>query len=129
MPLYGVRQAGSNPDLTKNLTAVGPGESYVLLNGTESLSGPTASVAFARGAQGSDDAGMTFSASGMTPSGTIDIQVANEDSNANYTTVNSIVCDANGNGSSLDVGRSAFYRVDPGAEGSPTPGVKVIVQR
>ena len=130
MPLYGVPQAGSNPDLSKNLSDVQPGTSYVLLDGTEDFSGEvTASVAFARGAQGSSDSGMQFSASGGTPSGTIDIQVANEDEDELYTTVNSIVLDANGNGSSLDWGRSAFYRVVPGAEESPASGLIVRVQR
>ncbi len=130
MPLYGQLQPGSNPDMSKNVVCVNVGDSYTLLNGTEDLSGEsTASVAFARGAQGSDDGGMSFSASGMTPNGTIDIQVANENEDELYTTVNGISCDANGNGSSWDAGRSAFYRVDPGAEGSPASGVRVIVQR
>ncbi len=130
MPLYGVFQAGSNPDLSKNLSDVCPGTSYVLLDGTEDISSEaTASVAFARGTQGSTDAGMSFSASGGTPSGTVDIQVANEDEDDLYTTVNTIALDANGNGSALDIGRSAFYRVVPGGVGSPATGVRVRVQR
>ncbi len=130
MPLYGVPQAGSNSDLSKNLTDVQPGTSYVLLDGTEDISEETpASVAFARGTQGSTDGGMNFSASGGVPDTTIDIQVANEDEDEFYTTVNSIVLDASGNGSSLDLGRSAFYRVVPGGVGSPVTGVRVRVQR
>ncbi len=46
MPLYGTPQSGSNSDLSKNLTDVQPGTSYVLLDGTEDISDETpASVA------------------------------------------------------------------------------------
>ncbi len=130
MPLYGVPQAGSNSDLGKNLSDVCPGQSYVLLDGTEDFSEITASVAFARGTQGSTDAGMSFHASGMPPGGSVNIEVANEDDNALYTVVNAIVADANGNGSALDIGRSAFYRVAPiDGDSSPAIGVRVRVQR
>ncbi len=131
MPLYGIRQAGSNPDLTKNLSDVAPGTSYVLLDGTESIdSGHKASVAFARGTQGSDDAGMSFAASGVPTGGTVSIQASNVDDDSMYTEVNLITPDANGNGSALDIGRSAFYRVVPlNSDSSPQTGVKVRVQR
>lgn len=130
MPLYGVPQAGSNSDLSKNLSDVQPGTSYVLLDGTEDFSEIFASVAFARGTQGSTDAGMSFSASGIPPGGSVDIQVANEDDDSLYTTVNSIVPDVNGNGSALDLGRSAFYRVAPiDSDSSPVGGIRVRVQR
>ena len=130
MPLYGIRQSGSNPDATKNLSDVAPGTSYVLLDGTEDFSEVFTSVAFARGTQGSDDAGMSFSASGIPSGGSVSIQAANEDTDALYTEVNSITPDANGNGSALDIGRSAFYRVEPlNSDSSPTAGVRVRVQR
>jgi hypothetical protein len=130
MPLYGAFQAGSNPDLSKNLSDVQPGTSYVLLDGTEDFSEVFASVAFARGTQGSTDAGMSFSASGMPPGGSVNIEVANEDDGSLYTVVNSISADGNGNGSTIDIGRSAFYRVAPIDSGSsPAAGVRVRVQR
>ena len=130
--LYGAPQAGSNRDLSKNLSDVCPGRSYVLLDGTESIdSGHPASVAFARGTQGSTDAGMTFYASGLN-GGSVNIQGANEDIDAMYANVNTIVDDGSGNGvgGTTDAGRSAFYRVVPvGSDSSPETGVRVTVQR
>lgn len=129
MPLYGVPQAGSNPDLTKNLTDVCPGQSYTLLDGTEVFGDVTASVAFARGTQGSGDNGTSFFASGGAAGGQVDIEAANVDEDAFYTVVNSISLDANGNGAATDVGRAAFYRVKASLSGSPETGVTVIAQR
>jgi hypothetical protein len=130
MPLYGVFQAGSNPDLSKNLSDVQPGQSYVLLDGTEDIAAETpASVAFARGTQGSDDNGISFFASGGTPGSQVSIQAAAEDEDQFYTEVNSISLDANGNGAATDVGRAAFYRVAPTESSSPVTGIRVIAQR
>ena len=132
MPLYGAFQAGSNPDLSKNLSSVEPGRFYVLLDGTEAITAETpASVAFARGMMGSTDAGMTFQASGLN-GGSVNVQGSNEDVDALYANVNTIVDDGTGNGTGLttDAGRSAFYRVAPvGADSSPETGVRVTVQR
>ncbi len=133
MPLYGIPQAGSNPDLSKNLSDVTVGTSYVLLDGTEDIAAETpASVAFARGTQGSSDNGMTFFASGMGAGGSVNVQAANEDVDALYANVNTIVDDGSGNGvgGTTDVGRAAFYRVVPvGGDSSPATGVRVRVQR
>lgn len=127
--LYGTPQAGSNPDLTKNLTDVCPGQSYTLLDGTEDFGEVTASVAFARGTQGSGDNGISFFASGGASGGSVSIEAANEDLDTHYTEVGSISLDANGNGAYTDVGRAAFYRVKASLSGSPESGVKVIAQR
>jgi|SRR5689334_738857 len=130
MPLYGINQAGSNPDLSKNLTCVNVGDSYTLLDGTESISGDAPkSVAFARGEQGSGDNGMSFFASGMASTGSVDIEASNADVDALYTVVGSISPDANGNGAYTDVGRAAFYRVAPLDNSSPATGITVTVQR
>lgn len=130
MPLYGAFQAGSNPDMSKNLTDVCPGQSYTLLDGTEDFSGEVmASVAFARGTQGSGDNGISFFASGGASGGSVSVEAANEDIDSHYTEVNQISLDANGNGACTDVGRAAFYRVVPTLGGSPESGVTVIAQR
>jgi hypothetical protein len=133
MALYGVFQAGSNSNLSKNLSDVCPGQSYVLLDGTEAIDGShPASVAFARGTQGSTDAGMSFYATGMPSGGSVNIEGANEDVDASYAVVNTIVDDGSGNGvgGTTDTGRAAFYRVVPiNSSSSPTTGVKVRVQR
>jgi len=132
MPLYGVFQAGSNSDLSKNLSDVQPGQSYVLLDGTEDFSEISKSVAFARGTQGSTDAGMSFYATGIPSGGQVNIEGANEDVDASYAIVNTIVDDGSGSGAggTTDAGRSAFYRVAPiDGDSSPSTGVKVRVQR
>jgi hypothetical protein len=129
MPLYGVFQAGSNSDLSKNLSDVCPGQSYVFLDGTEDLAEVSASVAAARGTQGSSDNGGSFFASGGVAGGQVSIEGANEDVDAYYTEINSISLDANGNGAATDVGRGAFLRVAPTLSGSPETGVRVIWQR
>ena len=130
MPLYGVFQAGSNPDMSKNLTDVCPGQSYTLLDGTEDFTGEvTASVAFARGTQGSGDNGVSFYASGMSSGDSVDIQGAAEDEDAKYAYLSTITPDTNGNGAVTDVGRAAFYRVAPLNNSSPVSGIRVIAQR
>jgi hypothetical protein len=129
MPLYGVFQAGSNSDLSKNLSDVCPGQSYTLLDGTEDFGEVAASVAFARGTQGSGDNGCSFFASGGSEGDTVGIQAAAVDEDQFYTEVGSISLDANGNGAATDVGRAAFYRVTSGLSGSPVSGITVRVQR
>lgn len=129
MPLYGVPQAGSNRDSTKNLTCVNVGDSYTLLDGTEVFSEVTKSVAIARGEMGSGDNGMSFFASGMGASSQVDIEASNEDDDSLYTVVGTIASDSNGNGAYTDVGRAAFYRVVPSDTGSPATGIRVTVQR
>jgi len=129
MPLYGTPQAGSNPDLSKNLSDVCPGQSYTLLDGTEVFDEISASVAFARGTQGSGDNGVSFFASGGSEGDTVGIQASNVDEDDKYTEVGSMSLDAGGNGAYTDVGRAAFYRVTPGLSGSPVTGLTVIAQR
>ncbi len=129
MPLYGQLQPGSNPDMSKNVVEVQPGASYTLLDGTEEFGEVDASVAFARGTQGSSDNGMSFFASGGTLGDTVGIEASNVDEDDKYTEVGSMSLDAGGNGAYTDVGRAAFYRVTPGLSGSPVSGVTVIVQR
>ena len=117
MPVYNVAQAGSNgpPNQGLNLTSLEVGESIVLFNGTETPAVGLKSVAFARGySPGAGDNGITFDATGMPSNMTIDVQVANKDIDAEYTTVNTITASTTpdtGNGAYTDIGRSAFYRL------------------
>jgi hypothetical protein len=115
--------------LSKNLSDVCPGQSYVLLDGTEDFSEIANSVAFARGMQGGTDNGVSFYASGGAEGGSISIQGAAEDIDSHYTEIGSISLDANGNGAATDIGRAAFYRVSASLSGSPETGVRVIAQR
>ncbi len=112
--LYGVAQAGYNgpPNQGKNLTALIPGDSYTLFDGTETPSNGLASVAIVRGtAPGFTDAGITFYVTGGAAiTTTIDIQASNIDSDADYFTLATITPDSSGNGAYTDQGRAAFYR-------------------
>jgi len=128
MPLYGVPQAGSNPDLTKNLSSVGPGASYKLFDGTETPSSGLKSVAFALGEQGGNGGDKTFWCSGMTAGSVINIEAANEDVDAQYSSISGdLTPDANGNVGYADDGESAFYRAVLTTSTGAMP--KVIVQR
>jgi len=112
MPLYGTPQAGNYKTLGKNLTSVIPGESITLLNGTETITSGTSSVAFMRGSGSIPDNGQaTFNVSGCPNSSTIAVQVAGADVDGQYTTVTTITPDTNGNGAYTDVGISPFMRV------------------
>jgi len=131
MALYGVFQAGSNPDMSKNLSSVCIGDTYILFDGTETPEAGLKSVAFARATQGSSDNGCTFYASGMPPDAVVSIQGSNEDIDANYVTLADITPDAAGNGAYTDVGRPPFYRAILSTWGgaSPESMPRVTVER
>jgi len=116
MPEYDVPQAGSNrTNPGKNVTCLDVGQSYVMFDGTETPAVGLASVAFARGTQGSVDGGVTFNMSGDDGDAAIDVQVASINEDANFTTVATLTPSAGspdtGNAAYTDLGRSAFYRL------------------
>src|SRR5574337_959180 len=131
MPLYGSAQAGWNapPNAGLNLSALCPGESYTLFNGTESPGAAVKSVAFARGTNPAlDTAGTTFTITfASAPTAQVLIQASNVDLDAQYQTLwtsNNLQTD----NFTDDVGRWAFYRAvlnTYAAGGMPT----VIAQR
>lgn len=131
MPLYGVFQAGSNSDLSKNLSSVCVGDTYILFDGTETPAEGMTSVAFARATQGSGDNGITFFASGMPGDCTVGIQAANEDIDANYLTLAVLTGDAAGNAAYTDTGRAPFWRAILVTFGGASPEVmpRVTVER
>ena len=125
MPLWNVPQSGYNqtyPGL--NCVVLFPGDDYALLDGTEGIGAAASSVHFARGSQGSTDAGSTFYVSGCPNNSVIEIQGSNgvaqstngeiaptvtatpTNMDASFETLATIT----GNGSYTDVGRAAFYR-------------------
>ena len=121
MPLYGVAQAGGV------LSAIYPGNSFVLFNGTETPSAGLKSVAFSRalgnGAQAQQVFTVTFPAS---PTATVVIQGSNDDVEAHYQTLSGNITTQTGY--YADLGEFAFYRANLSAYasgGMPT----VIVQR
>lgn len=123
MPIYDTPQAGSYgpPNQGKNVTAVGPGDSITLFDGTESPAQGLSSIAFARGDSGSqDDAGLSVFATGMASDLTIDIQGSNVNVDGSFTTLEQLFPDANGNAAATDIGRAAFYRAQISAYSSGT---------
>lgn len=105
MPLYATPQAGGV------LTSVVPGDSYTLLNGTETVATGSKSIAFSRGySPGADDAGSTFNVSGCKNGTTIEIEFAGQDVDSLYAVSNTLAPDANGNSGYTDVGRSPCWR-------------------
>ena len=129
MPNYGIPQAGSFPNPANNLTALLPGDSFVLFN-AESPSAGQASVAFNRAPGYGDErpAGIVFTASwAVTNAGnTMQIQGANVDVDAEYN--KNILQTIAGNGFYSDQGNFAFYRAKLTAYVSGAP-VTVIAQR
>lgn len=123
MPFYGVLQTGGV------LTCVNPGDTYTLLNGTETYGSlPQASVAFSRGVgEGLQPSGIVFTISyPTTPTAVIEIQGSNQDIAATYQTL--YTSNNLQNDYYADAGLFAFYRavlVSQSAGGSPT----VIAQR
>lgn len=110
MPAYGIPQAGSNSDPTKNLTSLSPGDKITLFDGTEAAASGLASVAFSRAFAPNGSNAITFYLSGAPAGTTIDIQGSNTDVDGDYFTVNTIVPDDNGNGAYTDNGVAAFMR-------------------
>lgn len=108
MPLY---------SSTQNPRCLDVGQSMQLFDGTETPAVGLKSAAFARGTQGSTDAGSTFWAQGMPAGMVIDVQEANTNADADYTSngggqlTPSMGSPDSGNSVFTDVGRSAFYRL------------------
>ena len=77
MPAFGIPQSGGfgPPNQGLNVTCLQPGERMVLFDGTETPALGLASIAFARGTQGSQDGGSTFTIIGMPTGMTVDVQV------------------------------------------------------
>lgn len=106
MAVYGVAQVGGV------LTALYPGDSMVLFDGTETPASGLKSVAFNRGpSPSSDDAGSTFYIAGIPPQMTVDVQGANADVDGQYLTLTTLSPDANGNAAYTDIGRAAYFRL------------------
>ncbi len=122
MPAFGIPQSGGfgPPNQGLNVTCLQPSEEIILFDGTETPAEGLASIAFARGYQGSVDGGVTFNISGMPAGMTIDVQVCSPPAggfasttamgNA-FFTVATLSPDTNGNTAYTDTGRSAFYRL------------------
>ena len=114
---------------TGNVNSLVPGDSLVLLDGTETLATNAASISFVRGySPSANDGGTTFNASGMPASSVIDVQVANADVAGLYTTTGQLVPDTNGNATYTDVGRSPFWRLQVSSATAAT-GSKVVANR
>lgn len=110
MPVYGISQAGSNADATKNLTSLSPGDKFTLFDGTETPVSGLRSVAFSRGCNpGGGTAPTSFTASGMASDMRIDITSANDNVAADYVVQITLAPDANGNASYTDQGNSEFW--------------------
>lgn len=95
-------------------TAVGPGEPYTLLNGTETIVSGSRSFAFSLGYSPTGSTTKTFEISGCAAGSTVQIQAATPpDSRAeqasDYTLIATPTLDANGNGEYTDLGASAYY--------------------
>ncbi len=131
MPAYGIPQAGSNRDLSKNLSAVCIGDTYVLFDGTETPVEGLKSVAFARATQGSSDNGITFFSSGIPGDMILAIQAANEDIDADYVTLAQIDGANGATGAYTDIGRAPFWRaiILTGSGASPLVMPRVTVER
>lgn len=123
--LYGTPQAGNNPDATKNIAALQPGAQLVLLDGTEAVASGSKSVAFSLAFHEAGGFPVTFNLTGCPGGSTIDIQVAADDVEAEYTTIATIGLTA-GNGAYTDGGASPYRRVSVTAlVGGDVPKMKV----
>ena len=122
MNLYGTLQTGGV------LTALYPGTSLTLFDGTETPVGGMKSLAFARAMGGSPaDNGITFYASALPAGSVVEIEGANEDLEASYQVLQALSPDTNGNASYTDIGRAAFFRAVLSTAGNTMP--RVIAQR
>lgn len=115
--IYGSPQAGYNapPNLGLNLTSLSPGDGpLTLFDGTETPAAGLKSIAFSRGpSPGGADNGTTFKLRGMPVGMTVDVQCAEADVDADYTSVQTLspsTTPDTGNAAYTDTGRSAFYR-------------------
>ena len=103
MPLYGVAQAGGV------LTAVYPGEHFVLFNGTETPAAGVKSVAFNRAKGPLGPLPQVFTATfAAAPTATVVIQGSNDDVDAHYQTLSGNITTQTGY--YADLGEFAFYR-------------------
>lgn len=126
MPAFGIPQSGpfGPPNQGLNVTCLQPSEELTLFDGTETPALGLASIAFARGYQGSQDGGSTFSIIGMPAGMTVDVQACSPPTgkaadpvtggfasvaamDAAFITVNTM---APTDPPYTDIGRSAFYR-------------------
>lgn len=127
MPNYGVLQAGSNSDESKNLTDLIPGQWMYLFNAETPAEGQ-ASVAFNRGpAPGTEvPSGIIFTVFwATTPTAQMDIEGANTDVDSQYIALGSVI---NQNGYYSDAGGFAYYRAKQSVY-SAGGAVTVIAQR
>lgn len=117
MALWATRQSGGNADSRLNFTSLVPGDSLVLLDGTETIVSGSKSIAFSRadGMVGTD-AGSSFQISGCAGGSVIAIQASDGTAESvmtfgaldlSFNQVGSVT----GNGAYTDVGRSSFYRI------------------
>ena len=109
--LYGTPQAGNNPDATKNIAALEPGSQLILLDGTETIASGSKSVAFSLAFHEAGGFPVTFNVTGCPGGSTIDVQVAADDVEAEYTTTATIGLTAAGNGAYTDAGASPYRRL------------------
>ena len=125
MPLYGITQAGGV------LTAVGPGEKFVLFDGTETPGAAVKSVAYNRapgplGQPSPQSFTVTFASSATA---TVLVQASNDDVEAHYQTIATLAfAGVTTPGYYADYGEFRFYRANLSAYtggGMPT----VTVQR
>lgn len=118
MPVFGIPQPGpfGPPNQGLNVTCVQPSERLTLFDGTETPAVGLASIAFARGYQGSQDGGSTFTIIAMPAGMTVDVQVCSPPDggfasvaamDAAFVTVNTA---APSDPPYTDIGRSTFYR-------------------
>jgi hypothetical protein len=120
--VYGTPQTG--------ITSLVPGDSMTLFDGTEAAAVGLASIPFSRGYSPSgDDAGSSFFVRGGAVTTAVDVQGANENVDAQYLTLDTLVPDANGNAAYTDIGRAAFYRYKISARGGGDPMPVCTVQR
>jgi hypothetical protein len=97
MPLYGVAQAGSNPVAGKNIVSLEAGQSYTLLDGTETIASQSKSVAYSKGFFSGFNSPVTFSLSGCKNGTVIQMQQAGADVDGQYTAVATLTPDSSGN--------------------------------
>ena len=102
MALYGVAQAGGV------LTAVFPGDSFVLFNGTETPAAGLKSVAFNRAKGPLGPSAQVFTVTfPASPTATVQIQASNDDVDAHYQILASVTTQT---GYYADYGEFAYYR-------------------
>jgi hypothetical protein len=114
MPTYAIPQTGSNPDPTKNLTTLSPGDKLTLISAADAAGTGFKSVAFAKGYSPGGTRGfpVTYILSGCPNGSVVEIQWSGADVDAQYGGNAQIALDSggDGNGAYTDAGASPFYR-------------------